>query len=126
MRGLVVCGCPLIGLQLSYGCLHALAVGFPLLPLPVLVCWCFLESASFSGGPSKRAVQPDMVGPSGSPPSELQLFLLTMCLWLGACVGGAAACMASVSALAIVVYLATASSGSFVRRTTSISVISDV
>jgi len=68
--GLVVRGCPLIGRLASCGCRHALGVGLPFLPFPVLVFLVFFELALSSGYSSKRALLPDRVGPSGRPPSE--------------------------------------------------------
>jgi len=63
-------GCPLIGRLASCGCRHFLSLGMPFLPLPVLVFLVFFEFASSSVYSSRRALLPDTVEPSGSPPSE--------------------------------------------------------
>jgi hypothetical protein len=67
---MVARGYPLIGRLVSCGRRHALGVNLLFLPLPVLVFLCFFESASSSGGPSRRALMPARVDPSGRPPSE--------------------------------------------------------
>jgi len=68
--GPVVGGCPLIGRHASWGCRPAVGGGMPILPLPVFVLLWSLDSASSPGGPSRRALLPDRVDPSGRPPSE--------------------------------------------------------
>ena len=47
--GLVVRGYSLLGRLASCGCRHALGVGLPFFPLPVLVFLVFFELVSFSG-----------------------------------------------------------------------------